>query len=371
MQKILKLGFVGGGINSTIGQTHYIASQLDGKWKLVSGFFSRNIKININTALSMNVDKSRVYTNLNSFIEKEKDRLDAVVVLSPTPNHFLVLKKLIKKKIPVICEKPLVDNFNQIKLLKKLLIKKKSFLRVTYNYTGYPMLRALKELIKKGKLGKINQLNFEMPQDAFSKYTLSNIKPKFWRLKDKIIPNICNDLGSHLYNLSSFLTSNYPNKVMSNFFNQSKYKKLVDNAYFWLKYKNGQEASFWISKTSIGIRNGLMVRVFGQKGTAIWHQMKPEELRIYKLDGREIIFDRGNKGLLAAKKRYNRYKPGHPAGFIEAFANLYSDLAVDLKNHRKKNKKNNYTFDLEDSEKNIKFFVASSKSNLFGLWTKI
>ena len=371
MQKILKLGFVGGGINSTIGQTHYIASQLDGKWKLVSGFFSRNIKTNINTALSMNVDKSRVYTNLNSFIKKEKDCLDAVVVLAPTPNHFLVLKKLIKEKIPVICEKPLVDNFNQIKLLKKLLIRKKSFLRITYNYTGYPMLRALKELIKKGKLGKINQLNFEMPQDAFSKYTLSNIKPKSWRLRDKQIPNICSDLGSHLYNLSSFLTLSHPNKVMSNFFNHSKYKNLVDNAYFWLSYKNGLKANFCISKTSIGIRNGLMIRIFGQKGTAAWYQMKPEELRIFKLDGSETVLDRGNKKLLTTKKRYNRYKPGHPAGFIEAFANLYDDLAEDLKDFKKKNKKNSYTFDLKDSEKNIKFFAASNKSNSSGLWAKI
>ena len=107
---------------------------------------------------------------------------------------------------------------------------------------------------------------------------------------------------------------------------------------------------------------------------------QPEITRISNVDidgsllpteSEKVIYDRGNKGLLAAKKRYNRYKPGHPAGFIEAFANLYSDLAVDLKNHRKKNKKNNYTFDLEDSEQNIKFFVASSKSNSFGLWTKI
>ena len=371
MKKILELGFVGGSINSTIGQTHYIASQLDGKWKLVSGFFSRDMKTNIKTALLWNVDKSRVYTDLNTFIKKEKKRLDAVVVLAPSPNHFEVLKKLLKEKISVICEKPLVDNFNQIKLLKKLLVKKQSFLRITYNYTGYPMIRALKELIEKGKLEKINQLNFEMPQDAFSKYTSSNIKPKSWRLRDKYMPNICSDLGSHLYNLASFLTSNHPNRVMSNFFNQSKYKNLVDNAYFWLQYKNGQKASFWISKTSIGIRNGLMVRIFGKKGTAVWHQMKPEELRIFKLDGSEVVLDRGNKKLLSVKKRYNRYKPGHPAGFIEAFANLYSDLAEDLKNYRKKNKKSNYTFDLEDSEKNIKFFVASCKSNASGLWTKI
>lgn len=366
MNKFLKLGFIGGGINSTIGPTHYLASQLDGKWKVSSGFFSRNKNDSLKTASTWNIDKGRVYNNLNSFIKNEKKLLDAVVVLVPTPKHFNILRRLLKEKIPVICEKPLVDNHKQIKLLRKN-INKNLFLRVTYNYTGYPMLRALKDLIKKGKLGKIKQLHLEMPQDAFSKVTSSNINPKTWRLKDGYIPNICSDLGAHLYNLSFFLVNRHPNKVMANFFNNSKYKRLIDNAYFWLKYKNNISATFWISKTSVGIRNGLRVRIFGQKGSATWYQMRPEELKFFSLDGREIALDRGHKSLVSSEKRYNRYKPGHPAGFIEAFGNLYSDLAEDFKS----NKKNKYTFDFFDSEKIVKFFVASKKSNSTSMWKKV
>jgi len=366
MKKNLKIGFIGGGINSTIGQTHYLASQLDGKWQVVSGFFSRNVKDNLKTASMWNISKSRIYSNLETFIKSEKSKLDAVLVLAPTPVHFKILKRLFKEKIPIICEKPLVDDLKQIKKLKKN-INKDNFIRVTYNYTGYPMLRALKDLIEKSELGKIKQLHLEMPQDAFSKVTSSHINPKTWRLKDGYIPNICNDLGAHLYNLAFFLVSKHPSKVMANFFNNSKYKKLIDNAYFWLKYKNNINASFWISKTSIGIRNGLKVRIFGQKGSAIWYQMRPEELKVFGLDGREVRLDRGHKNLVSSKKRYNRYKPGHPAGFIEAFGNLYFDLAEDFKSR----KKNKYTFDFFDSERIAKFIDSSKKSNSTSKWVKI
>ena len=353
MKNFFKLGFIGGGINSTIGSTHYFASQLDGKWKVCSGFFSRNKSDNIKTASIWNIDKKRVYNNLNSFISNEKKSLDAVGILAPTPKHFGILKRLL-------------DSIKQIKSLKKN-INKNLFLRVTYNYTGYPMLRALKDLINKNKLGKIKQLHLEMPQDAFSKVTSSNINPRTWRLRDGNIPNICSDLGAHLYNLSFFLINKHPQKVMANFFNHSRYKRLIDNAYFWLKYKENISATFWISKTSVGIRNGLRVRIFGQKGSATWYQMKPEELKIFSLDGREVTLDRGYKKLVSSEKRYNRYKPGHPAGFIEAFSNLYSDLAEDFRN----NKKNKYTSDFYDSEKIAKFFAASKKSNSTSKWKKI
>ena len=152
MRKILKLGFVGGGGGSTIGLTHYISRQLDGKWKVVAGFFSRNKKDNLKTAATWNIDKSRVYQNLNDFIKSEKTYLDVGVVLTPTPNHFEILKKLLNEKISIICEKPLVDDFNKIKVLKKI-ITNKNFLRVTYNYTGYPMIRSLKDMIFNGELG--------------------------------------------------------------------------------------------------------------------------------------------------------------------------------------------------------------------------
>ena len=370
MRSTLKLSFIGGAYNSTIGNVHYISSKLDGRWKLVSGFFSRNRKINLETGKLYNIEKKRIYSDLQSLIKEEKNKIDAVVVLTSTPSHFKIIKTLLKNKIPIISEKPLIEEFKEAKSLKKL-IKKNNFLRITYNYTGYPMIRDLKHMIEKRKFGKIQQINFEMPQDSFTGSTKSKILPKKWRLKDRKIPNICMDLGSHLLNLSNFLIGDYPNKVMVNYFTNSKYKKIIDNAYFWMKYKSKLNSNFWISKTLIGARNGLSIRISGDKKSTSWNQMRPEELNIYNLDGTKQVFDRVSQKIVAHKLRYNRYKAGHPSGFLEAFANHYLDIADDLIAWRKKGNKNLYTFGFEDSYKIAKFFEASRISHLEKSWKSI
>ena len=153
MKTNLSLGFIGGGANSTIGKMHYLASKLDDRWKLVSGFFSRNKKINLKSGSNYNIDKSRVYSSLENFIKHEGKKLNAIVLLTPTPTHSKVLQKLKKINIPIISEKPLINSADQMKKINNLFTKK-NLIRVTYNYTGYPILRELKEMIKKKKLVK-------------------------------------------------------------------------------------------------------------------------------------------------------------------------------------------------------------------------
>ena len=142
LNRPLKLGFVGGGINSVIGQIHFSACQLDNIWKVESGIFSENYKVSIKTAKIWNIPIKRVYKNLEEFIKKEKNILDAVVVIVPIPDHYKIIRELIKNKIPVISEKTMVANLDQTKKIYKLC--KNNFLNVTYNYCGYPMIRELK-----------------------------------------------------------------------------------------------------------------------------------------------------------------------------------------------------------------------------------
>ena len=365
----LKLGFIGGGLSSTIGEAHYVASHLDGRWELKSGFFSRNKTINYKTGKNWNIASDRIHHSLDKFISKEANKLDAVVILTPTPNHFKTILNLTKKKIPIICEKPLVDSLEQAKLIQKIIKKTNGFLTVTYNYTGYPMVRELRQLVLNGKLGKIKQFHFEMPQAGFMK---SNSKPQKWRLKDAKIPVICLDLGVHLHNLAYFIIGKEPNRVMANYFNNSKHKKIIDNVLLWLEYKSGIKGSFWMSKTAIGNRNSLKLRIFGDKGSAEWIQNNSEELNIAFKDGTRKIIDRASKSLITHKKRYNRYKAGHPAGFMEAFANLYFDIADHLNNFKSKTKnKNLYVFDIEHSLRGLDLFSSSSKSNKNLSWQTI
>ena len=136
IERPLKLGFIGGSLSSTIGQTHYTASHLDGRWNLVSGFFSRNKLININTAKNWNISPNRTYDSLDKFLSKECNKLDAIAVLTPTPNHYETILKVIKKNIPIICEKPLVSSLEQAKSLQKLVKKSKnSLLKLTLKYS--------------------------------------------------------------------------------------------------------------------------------------------------------------------------------------------------------------------------------------------
>ena len=365
MKTNLSLGFIGGGANSTIGKMHYLASKLDDRWKLASGFFSRNKKINSKSGSNYNIDKSRVYSSLENFIKHEGKKLNAIVLLTPTPTHSKVLQKLKKINIPIISEKPLINSADQMKKINNFFTKK-NLIRVTYNYTGYPILRELKEMIKKKKIGEIKQFFFYMPQNAFVSNTSKKIKPKTWRLNDMEYPNILGDLGSHLINMCDFLFEKTPNKVFAKFFNHSKYK-IIDNAYFMTEINKNIFGQFIISKTNPGISNGLELKIVGTAKTVVWKQDDPEKLLLFNMDGTKTIFDRSSAIYEANKDRYNRYKPGHPSGFLEAFANIYHDIANEIISK----KKNNYTFDLKSAQKISNFFDASIKSDKSGKWTKV
>ena len=373
-KKKFQLGFLGGGVNSTIGNIHNIASKLDSRWILASGFFSRDKTVNLESARSYGVSLERTYYSLENFIKNEKKRIDAVAVLVPTPARYKYILKLLKNNIPIISEKPLVDNFNQCINLQKILTKD-NFLRVTYNYVGYPLIRELKCMIDKNYFGRIKQIHFEIPQDAFTFNTSKKINPKKWRLKDGYIPNVSHDLGSHLLSLSSYLLREFPNKVMCNYFQSSQFKNLIDNGYFWLNFKSGIKGTFWISKSIPGIRNGLRLRIFGDKKGSEWLQTKPEELNIYNESGSIEKIDNLTFKLESYKKKYSRYKVGHPAGFLEAFANLYYDYADQLDsfcNYKEKSfNQKKVIFDIKNSVYISKFFNAATKSNKTNKWIKV
>lgn len=374
--KRLKLGFIGGGLSSAIGQTHFSASQLDGHWELVAGAFSHNQITNIETSKAWNIDSSRVYNKWQDLIESEKNKLDAVVVLLPTPMHKDVILELFKANIPVISEKALTASKEDVFELKKFYDENKHFLAVTYNYSGYPIVRELQYLIESGDLGDIQQIHLEMPQEGFIRppAIAGKLKPpQSWRLKDGKIPTICLDLGVHLHHLSNFLLGTEPSSVSAEFKHYSNYENIVDNVMMWLRYDNGISSSFWMSKTAIGNRNGLKIRILGDKATAEWVQVNSEELRISYIDGSHIIIDRGGKSKVCSQSRYNRMKVGHPSGFIEAFANLYGDIAESLIEWKKAGVySNKFVYGLEHSFKGLILFDRARDSfNGNGKWVKI
>lgn len=370
--KKLRIAFLGGGLNSAIGRTHKIAISMDNRYELVSGCFSRDNKINVESAHEYGVNKSRVYNNLDELIENEKEKIDAICILTPTPNHKNEVIKCIENNISVICEKALALSSKEADEIKIVLNKYKGFLAVTYNYTGYPMLRELRSMIQNGKLGKLEQIHIEMPQESFARVNKEDkpLKPQEWRLVDTELPTIFLDLGTHTHDIISFLTGESPVELVSTQNSFGSFKELIDNSLTIASYTNNLVSNIWFSKTALGHRNGLKVRVYGDIGSSEWYQLEPENLYFNDNKGHKILIDRASVDVsITTEERYNRFKAGHPSGFIEAFANYYGDIADYLLDENKN--ESGYVFGIDDALEGLKMLEAMTLSSKEKRWVSI
>lgn len=329
----LKLGFIGGGLNSAVGSTHFIASQMDGLFSVEAGCFSRDSELNLKTAEKRGIDSNRTYGSWSDLLDAEAQNLDAVVILSPTPEHFHQVSSVMKAGLNVICEKSLAMTSSEALALIREAEGKNKFLAVTYNYSGYPMVRELRQMISAGRLGKLEQVHIEMPQEGYARLNRQSqpMIPQQWRLRDGPVPTISLDLGVHIHHLVDFLTGAKPLEVVATQSSLGRFRQVVDTTLAIVHYTESIEAGFWFSKAALGHRNGLRLRVYGDEGSAEWFQMEPEILLFSDTRGRQLSIDRANVDVeISHLGRYNRFKSGHPAGFLEAFANLYTDIAAGL-----------------------------------------
>ncbi|WP_217126450.1 Gfo/Idh/MocA family protein [Hydrogenophilus thiooxidans] len=370
----LRVAFIGGGINSAVGRAHKIAIELDGKFKLTAGCFSRNIEISKETAKAYGIPIDKAYDDIEKLIENELENIDAIVILTPQHQHFSHIKMCIKNKIPVICEKTLTSTTNEAIELNKILEENSGFLVVINNYTGYPMVRELQAKIMEGKLGKINQILCEMPQDSFVRLLNNNqpLTPQNWRLIDREIPTISLDLGIHLYMITYFLTNSQPIELFAIAENFGNFK-ITDTIHCISKFEKNIIGNFWYTKTALGYRNGLKIRIFGSKGSAEWIQENPEYLFLTDLHGNTIRVDRASPIVSVANhERYQRFKAGHPSGFIEALANYYYDIAISLRQFKlQKKHSNKYIFGIEHSIDGLRFLEAIARSAKKGTVEKV
>ncbi|RAX51421.1 hypothetical protein CCY99_09065 [Helicobacter sp. 16-1353] len=364
--KVFNLAFIGGAVDSAIGYTHFIASQMDHRFSLKAACFSRNKEINRQSAsLWCNYDDFNLYDNYLDLLENERENIDAICVLTPTPTHKNIVCDALKYGYAVICEKTLCMSLKEALEIKDILDSKNGFLAITYNYTGYPMLRELREMIINGDFGRVHNIQIEMPQEGF----IRNIngmppKPQEWRLSDVEIPIISLDLGVHTQNIISFLSGKKPENVLALANSAGHFKHIIDDVSILASFSDDLIVNMWYSKSALGFRNGLKVRVFGENLSSEWIQNNPEELLINTKEGERIIKDRASplRANIANLARYNRFKAGHPAGFIEAFGNYYNDIATSLNNFKNNKPFSPYTFGIKSAIQELIFFEAVSKS---------
>ena len=323
-----KLGFIGGGVNSAIGRAHYTASVLDGLFEVVAGCFSRHASVNQESAAFYGVANERTYPNVATMVQAEGNVLDAVVILSPTSDHGQALWPLIEAGIPVICEKAMVSTVEDAAAITALLARHDGFLAMTYNYTGYPALREMQRRVREGYPGRLLHLAAEMPLEGYLRIDQQGqpIQPQAWRLHDGKIPTVYLDLGSHLHQIIHYVTGLVPESVSAVHRSYGHFPGVVDYVDASVAYSGAIHGHVCFGKSLLGHRNGLRIRLYGDEASLEWVQTDPEILRCYTRDGQTLLLERGGDMPEAALPRYTRFKSGHPAGYVEAFANLYADI---------------------------------------------
>ena len=376
--KKIKIGFVGGGPNSFIGYTHRLAARFDNRFEFVAGVFSRDIKKSKSFGISLGLDPSRCYADYVSMAKEESKRSDcieALGIMTPSGDHYKIAKIFIEKNIHIICDKPLTATIEEAKKLEQLVKKKKIIFAVTHNYSAYPMLREAKALVEKGQVGDVLVINVEYPQG----YTVG-IKKKDeastlkWRLDKKMCgPSmILAEIGTHAYHLLRYVTGLEVKEVSAEVNSLSPELSVDDNAFLILRMKNKARASIWVSSAATGGENGLKIRVYGTKGSVEWLQDDPNILKFTELNKSTKIITRANNEVSNLSLKSSRLAAGHPEGFFEAFANIYTEFA-DTITSNKKQKGTNYKFpNLSDGVKGIKFiFAAKKSSNSNSKWVKL
>jgi len=347
---------------------------MDNVWAIKAGCFSQCQDDNLEAGHAYGVAADHIHATWRSLLDREKGRLDAVAVLTPTPTHHNIVVECLRQGLPVICEKSLAATSQEARDIKGNVIAHSGFLAVTYNYSGYPMVRELRRLIASGVLGRPIHFQAEMPQEGFIRVDAQGNPPtpQSWRLRDGAIPTIHLDLASHLHHLIHYLTSERPLKVVADQHTHGWFPTIVDDVSCLCRYSNGLHGQMWFSKSALGHRNGLRVRLYGSKGSAEWFQASPEELLISHIDGRREVMDRAGIVSIANEQRYGRFKAGHPAGFIEAFSNLYLDIGYSLRRFQAgEPSDSDEVFGVDLALEGLVMLEAMAKSVSTGLWTEV
>ena len=372
--KKLKLGIIGGGPNSWIGHVHRISSRFDDKYEIVAGVFSRNSKQSTSFGKSIGVSEDRCYSNYLIMANKEslrKDKIDVVSIMTPPGSHQIIAEKFIDKNIHIISDKPFAADLKQAKsLFNKIKKNKKIKYALTHNYSAYPMVREAKVLIEKGKIGNVEDINFEYVQDWSEGKTINkkNSRKMFrWKLDKKIVgvSTVLNELGSHACHLAGYMSGLKTKKVFADIAQVSKTVKMDNNAKVLIEFDNGAKGMFWTSCTARGGVYGLRIRIFGSKGSLEWVQNDPTYLKFNPSKGAVRILERGFHDASFSKK-FSRIKFGHPEGYLDAFSNIYREFAESLKS-----KKRVFYPNEDDGYETAKFIDACKKSSKSKKWVKL
>lgn len=331
--KRLTYAMVGGGKGSFIGPVHREAIRLDNLADIVAGNFSRDMESNLATAKELGLDESRVYPDWQSLIAAEKGRIDFLAICTPNDSHYPIAKAALEAGMNVMCEKPLSVTSEEAIDLERTARGKRRILGVPFTYSGYPMVKLARDLVKKGELGRICKVVVEYQQGSFRKidFTKPLDKRNAWKMDPKRSGKSCvvADIGVHGAHLIEYVTGLEIRRIAADLSSFAPGNRLDDDASILMRLSKGAKAVMAMSKIATGEENGIRLRVYGDKASLVWKVEEGNYLRVKTAAGPEQTYKRNApyvEGISPVAKRCSRIPAGHHEGFIEAFANHYREF---------------------------------------------
>lgn len=333
------MGMVGGGRGAFIGAVHRIAANIDGQIELVCGAFSSDPEKSKASGADLYLPPERCYGTFQEMIEKEKalpedQRMDFISIVTPNHMHFPPAKMALENGFHVLSDKPATFDLQEAKTLAELVKSTGKLYGLTHNYTGYPMVKQAREMVKQGKLGAIRKVVVEYPQGWLAtRIEESGQKQASWRTDPKRsgAAGCIGDIGTHAENLAEYITGLKIKELAADLTTFVEGRQLDDDGNVLLRFENGAKGVLHASQISVGEENNLNIRVYGEKGGLEWHQQEPNTLIVKWLDQPTQLLRTGTAYVGAAAAAATRTPGGHPEGYLEAFATIYRNFAAHIR----------------------------------------
>jgi predicted dehydrogenase len=386
LSRKLKMGMVGGGPGAFIGEVHRKAARMDGGIELIGGAFDINPRKSKQMGRELGLDSKRVYRDYEQMIECELklpdgERIDFVSITTPNNWHFPIARDFLDAGFHVMCEKPMTFNVKEAKELRKIVKQSRKVFGLMHNYTGYPMVKLARDIVREGDLGKIRKIVVQYPQGWLSTaLEKTGQQQAAWRTdpKQSGASGCMGDIGTHAENLSEYITGLKITHICADLTTFVKGRRLEDDGNCLLRFNNGARGVLHASQISIGEENGLAIWIYGEERGLEWHQEHPNYLYLKEPDGPVQVWRRGNNYVGAkspAAARATRLPFGHPEAFFEAFANIYCNFADTIRARITRTKPDKLALDfpsVDDGVRGMLFLdttLTSTKSRQ--KWTKM
>lgn len=334
MSRRIRLGMVGGGPGAFIGAVHRAAARLDDRFELVAAALSSDPEKSLAAAEELRIP--RAYASFAEMAQEEarrSDCIDVVAIVTPNHIHHSAAKAFLEAGIHVICDKPLTTTLQNALDLSETVKRTGLIFGLTHTYVGYPLVRQAREMVLAGALGAVRMVQVEYAQDWLSTpLEATDSKQADWRTDPaRSGPAGClGDIGTHAFHLAGFTTGLRCSELAADLTTFVPGRRLDDNVQLMLRFEGGAKGSLWASQIAVGNENRLQLRIYGEKGGLAWDQEHPNYLRFSPLGEQPRLITRSGPGVGAAAKWGTRLPAGHPEGYFEAFAQLYTDLAEQI-----------------------------------------